>query len=64
MWKTPKVTEMLKYYIQQKLYEIAIQNVCQECYTDIILEDLAERLLPEWVEEFEKNYRRENNYED
>lgn len=64
MRKTPKITEMLKSYIQQKLYEIAIQNVFRECYTDVILEDVAERLLPEWVEEFERNYRRENNYED
>lgn len=63
MRPTPKITQMLKGFIQQKLYELAIQNMCKECFTDLILEDVADRLLPEWVAEFESEYRRQKEYE-
>lgn len=65
MRKTKRITELLQGFIQEKLYKMALENMCKECFTDLILEDLADRLIPAWVAEFEENLRKERGkYED
>lgn len=58
MLKTPKITQLTKNHIKERMLGMAVESIGLKVEADILLLDIVEHKLDIWVQEVENELRK------